>query len=72
MSTAEDVETALNHEKRKDNFEDQLKAYEKFRKRMEDAGVAPKKQDFSIPLIERIGTFGFANLPATDNSVDSQ
>jgi len=43
------------------NFEDQLKAYEKFRKRMEEAGVAPKKQDFSIPLIERIGTFSFSN-----------
>ncbi|WP_419738636.1 hypothetical protein [Ruegeria sp.] len=63
MSIAEDVATALSQEERSrgDDFEKQLEAYEKFRKRMEDAGVAPKKQDFSIPLIERIGTFSFSN-----------
>lgn len=63
MSIAEDVATALSQEERsrEDHFEEQLKAYEKFRKRMEEAGVTPKKQDFSIPLIERIGTFSFSN-----------
>lgn len=63
MSIAENVAAALNQEERSrgENFEEQLKAYEKFRKRMEEAGVAPKKQDFSIPLIERIGTFSFSN-----------
>ena len=63
MSIAEDVEIALSQEERRreDHFKEQLKAYEKFRRRMEEAGVAPKKQDFSIPLIERIGTFSFSN-----------
>ena len=61
MSIAEDVATALNQEKRSraDNFKKQLKAYEEFRKKMEDAGVEPKKQKFGIPLIERIGTSRF-------------
>ncbi|WP_136440118.1 hypothetical protein [Pacificoceanicola onchidii] len=63
MSIVEKVEVALNNDERtRDvNFEEQLKAYEEFRKRMEAAGVAPNKQDFSIPLIERIGTFSFSS-----------
>ena len=63
MSIKEDVATALSQDERSrgENFKKQLKAYEEFRKRMEDAGVTPKKQEFSIPLIERIGTSSFLN-----------
>ena len=47
-------------EAKSENFEKQLKAYKEFLAKMEAAGVAPKKQDFSIPLIERIGTLNFS------------
>ncbi|MBC6405191.1 MAG: hypothetical protein GDA41_05600 [Rhodospirillales bacterium] len=58
MSIVEEVATALSRgdRKKKEMFEEQLRAYEEFRKKMEAAGISPKKRNFSIPLIERIGT----------------
>ena len=38
-----------------ETFKQQLERYDAFRKELDRAGVAPKKQEFTIPLIERIG-----------------
>ena len=61
MSVVEDVKAVLSQDERsrRDNFQKQLKAHEEFRKWMDDAGIVPTKQKFSIPLIERIGTSDF-------------
>ena len=41
-------------------FSEQISRHKEFRQRMLAAGVKPKKQEFSIPLMERIGTQAFS------------
>jgi hypothetical protein len=44
-----------------DEFAEQIQRHRRFKRRMEEAGVVPKKQEFRIPLIERIGTVNIHN-----------
>lgn len=56
-----DIEKALDdalraQEKRSDAFKQQIQRYQEFKRQMDRAGVVPNKQEFSIPLFERIGS----------------
>ena len=51
---------AASTPKMDDNFRRQIQENREFKERMDAAGVIPNKQEFSIPLIERIGTFSFS------------
>lgn len=54
MSIEKAVREALEREPRTGRFADQLNANRAFTVRMELAGVAPRKPEFTIPLMERI------------------
>ena len=43
-----------------DIFKEQLRYNEEFVRRMKEGGFVPEKQEYSIPLIERIGTLAFS------------
>lgn len=62
MPLLEDMKAALEKTgaEKTQAFDEQLAQYEAFRKRMEEAGVTPAKRDFTIPLMERIGTIAFS------------
>lgn len=63
MSIADDIsDTLKSGNTTKDQwFTRQIEENAAFRRRMEDAGVFPQKREFSIPLIERIGTLNFSD-----------
>lgn len=54
MGIEKAVETATARSQRNSSFEAQLSANREFSARMEKAGVVPKRQGFTIPLMERI------------------
>lgn len=62
MSTTEKVakmksDTKPNHET---EFSEQISRHKEFQRKMLAAGVKPKKQEFSISLMERIRTKAFS------------
>jgi hypothetical protein len=63
MSIIEDMSDVLQSGKSAldQQFMRQMDENEAFRKRMAEGGVFPKKKEFSIPLIERIGTLNFSD-----------
>lgn len=67
MGIEQDLAGALQDSKLRKDGLDQMDAGRAFEKRMREAGVKPNKQQFSIPLIERIGSMnaltGFAKTP---------
>jgi hypothetical protein len=59
----EKVKVALGMRDMKSNeFRSQLERYEEFRGKMDRAGVVLHKQEFSIPLMERIGNSVFKRV----------
>jgi hypothetical protein len=58
MSIEAAVKKALKDATREPGFSEQLKRNQNFSERMERAGVVTRKQQFSIPLMERIARSG--------------
>ena len=73
MPIREKPANAMNRDERNrsrgDILEHQLKAHAGFRKWMKNNGIVPRKQEFSIPLVERIGISSFSRFP---RSIDVQ
>lgn len=58
MSIEAAVKKALKDKSQGSDFSNQLKNNKHFSERMERAGVVTRKQQFSIPLMERIARSG--------------
>lgn len=58
MSIEAAMKKALNVGGRDKSFSDQLERNRNFSDKMERAGVIKRKQEFSIPLMERIARIG--------------